>query len=279
MGLLGDNEELKSHWSALSPAGKSVYGFSFVLSALGIASLADSIFALRGFIKTGIEWYRSVTGPINEFISTVFIELTREQFDLAMLCIVTLIVLVRAFTASTAAANKETADYYANPRNLKPDPINGGGYRFEYVGEHLKVFKYGDSSPITLPTTLIGVIYFSLVPIAYLVITSLTIYLSKKHQTNLSPWLVLLLWISVPVVLHLWCLWMGKKRMEHQERFRSLDLPLRERAKSLQLLDVLFGLPHITLFYRFAANYTLLVYFFVFVVAAISEGLTRPFAP
>ncbi len=87
MPLQEDWNELKKTWSKLSHLGKIISVVSFVITCTSVASLADSIFEFRGFILTGIEFYRSILDYL-QVIGLVISGPKRDVF-VAMLLIIT----------------------------------------------------------------------------------------------------------------------------------------------------------------------------------------------
>lgn len=73
MAIHDDWEELKGLWGKCSAPTRIFLLVSFVVSCLSIASLADHVFAFKGFILAGIEFYRI---PINYLI-----EVVKEKID------------------------------------------------------------------------------------------------------------------------------------------------------------------------------------------------------
>ena len=83
MAIRDDWVGLIASWGKLSPILKIVAVVLFVMSALSIASLADSVFALKGFIAAAINFYRTVASPIVAFLESLFrIHLEQQLFDL-----------------------------------------------------------------------------------------------------------------------------------------------------------------------------------------------------
>ncbi len=97
MAIQGDFNALRNSWSELSLVGKLFFGGSFLISASAIASVADFIFKLRGFISHGIEFYRSTTAPAVEILKGwTGIELEQYQADLCVFFTLALGSYVRA---------------------------------------------------------------------------------------------------------------------------------------------------------------------------------------
>lgn len=83
MTIKDDWAELIAGWKKLSPIGKLIGVVLFAMSVLSIASLADSVFALRGFIESAIDFYRALTSPIAAFLSKLLrFRIEQELFDL-----------------------------------------------------------------------------------------------------------------------------------------------------------------------------------------------------
>ncbi|MDG1751930.1 MAG: hypothetical protein P8I03_09760 [Thalassotalea sp.] len=72
MGIAEDFYGMKYQWSKLSISTKIFFIFSFSLTVLSIGSLADSIFAFKGFIVDAIVFYDSAIDPIWKFLSELF---------------------------------------------------------------------------------------------------------------------------------------------------------------------------------------------------------------
>ena len=63
-----DIKLLKSAWGNVSIISKALTIISLLMSFMSIASLADNIFQFKGFIVTGIEFYRVIISKIFLFI-------------------------------------------------------------------------------------------------------------------------------------------------------------------------------------------------------------------
>jgi hypothetical protein len=74
------------------------------MSVLSIASLADSIFALKGFIAAAIDFYRVVVSPIVAFFEILFrIHIKQQLFDL-----VAAVILINSTTGKAIYAEIQT---------------------------------------------------------------------------------------------------------------------------------------------------------------------------
>lgn len=80
MSLKDDFEKLKEKWAALTLGWKIILSIMMISQALSIASIGDSVFAFKGFIVQGIEFYHWVTDPIVAMLPKL-ISLTRKEFD------------------------------------------------------------------------------------------------------------------------------------------------------------------------------------------------------
>ncbi len=101
MTIKEDWAQLIAGWKKLSPIGKLVGAVLFVMSALSIASLADSVFALKGFIAVAIGFYHTFAIPIAAFLSGLLrFNIEQELFDL-------IVAAILINTATTKAAFAE----------------------------------------------------------------------------------------------------------------------------------------------------------------------------
>jgi len=86
MSVKDDYDELKRVWSALEPLTKVLLAVAFASSVLSLASLADNVFALKGFLSNTIDFYRNFTKPIANFLSlSVKRELSELDVDAIVL--------------------------------------------------------------------------------------------------------------------------------------------------------------------------------------------------
>ncbi len=78
MNLYKEIDDLIVLWKKRSTSGKAFLIFAFSLSIMSIGSLADTVFAFKGFIVEGLRFYREVTEPIRQIASS-FLELKVTQ--------------------------------------------------------------------------------------------------------------------------------------------------------------------------------------------------------
>ena len=81
MGIVEDFESLKSKWSSLSLLTKVIFSLLLVLSFLSIASLADHVFKLRGFIVEGLNFWSAFTAYFVDLLAVVNISIQPWQID------------------------------------------------------------------------------------------------------------------------------------------------------------------------------------------------------
>jgi len=82
MGIRDDLNDLKKSWSSFSPLTKVFFGATFLTSSLSLASIADSVFQLRGFISTAIDFYRSLVEPLRALVAEYLrLEFVQVQVD------------------------------------------------------------------------------------------------------------------------------------------------------------------------------------------------------
>lgn len=82
MGMRGDFNDLKEAWSSFSLLTKIFLAGSFLTSSLSLASIADSVFKLRGFIEMAIAFYHSLVEPLTALIAEyIGLDLVQGQVD------------------------------------------------------------------------------------------------------------------------------------------------------------------------------------------------------
>jgi hypothetical protein len=81
LGIAEDFEGLKSKWSSFSILTKASFLASLILSCLSIASLADHIFKLKGFILEGVRFWSIITNHFVDFFSFLNITVHSWQID------------------------------------------------------------------------------------------------------------------------------------------------------------------------------------------------------
>lgn len=72
MDIYKEITDLKEMWAGRSLVGKALLLFAFTLSVISVGSLADTVFAFKGFIVLGFDFYRELTEPIRRYISKIF---------------------------------------------------------------------------------------------------------------------------------------------------------------------------------------------------------------
>ncbi|MBO3697783.1 hypothetical protein [Roseivirga sp. E12] len=98
MSLLGDLNELKREWKSSSTTKKAFIILSFFLTTNSVASLSDILINWKGFIKDGIEFYRSnVSLPISDFIDRFGIVIHDQTVDVLIIILLTLNTLIRVY--------------------------------------------------------------------------------------------------------------------------------------------------------------------------------------
>ena len=86
MGIKDDFEGLTQTWKTLSAPIKVFLAANFLVSSLSIASISDSIFKFKGFIKAAVEFYQLCTGMVLGFLTKyVYIDLVQVQIDVIIL--------------------------------------------------------------------------------------------------------------------------------------------------------------------------------------------------
>ncbi|MCR9252397.1 MAG: hypothetical protein NXI20_18375, partial [bacterium] len=86
MGLLGDIEEAKKHWKQSTKLYKLIVIFSIILATSSLTSIADIVFKWKGFILTGILFFRTyVSHPIRQLFSFLGLHFSDIQTDVLIL--------------------------------------------------------------------------------------------------------------------------------------------------------------------------------------------------
>ena len=76
-------DEIKKYWKESPIWAKVVWVLSVFFASSSIASLSDLVFAWKGFILDGIEFYRAIISPIKDYFGNLLgIQIKREQADL-----------------------------------------------------------------------------------------------------------------------------------------------------------------------------------------------------
>ncbi|HAS8483992.1 TPA: hypothetical protein I7753_21265 [Vibrio vulnificus] len=89
MGIAEDFESLKTNWSSLSGTSKVLFLASACFSFLSIASLADNIYKMKGFLAETIEFWRWICSYVIEITKYLGLSLEQWQMDYwAIICIV-----------------------------------------------------------------------------------------------------------------------------------------------------------------------------------------------
>lgn len=98
MGRREDINGLKSVWKDLSLLSKVIFGTLLVSQFLTVASIADQVIKLRGFIVTAIERYQLATEPVRVWlIEHVGVILTRAEYDSLILGVLMVAAVHRAW--------------------------------------------------------------------------------------------------------------------------------------------------------------------------------------
>lgn len=86
MGIKEDYDTLKKIWPELSPPIKLISAILFLINLGAIASLAETVADLRGFIVTAVHFYRMLTSLITQVWSAP--QITIDAFSVLLLLIV-----------------------------------------------------------------------------------------------------------------------------------------------------------------------------------------------
>jgi hypothetical protein len=81
LGIAEDFEGLRSRWSSLSSCTKLIFSASMVLSFLSIASLADHVYKLKGFMNEAVILWSSVTKFFVDVLAIFDLEVKPWQLD------------------------------------------------------------------------------------------------------------------------------------------------------------------------------------------------------
>jgi hypothetical protein len=97
MGLHGDIKEIRKAWPELPAPFRLFLAINFFISCLSVASLADSIYALKGFVKNAINIYHEFLSPVLEFIISNFgMEVSQTKADSMLLVTLIAMSLIRS---------------------------------------------------------------------------------------------------------------------------------------------------------------------------------------
>ena len=95
MGL-DDPEKFKELWSSRSGAGKVILCVSFICSMFAFGSIADTVFAFKGFVANGISFYRGIMAPVSEWFGQLLgIHILQDLVDLAAITTLTSFTIFR----------------------------------------------------------------------------------------------------------------------------------------------------------------------------------------
>ena len=76
-------DEIIKYWKKSPFLAKVIWVVSVILASSSIASLSETVFAWKGFILDGVEFYRELLEPLKILLSSVFqADVTGEQADL-----------------------------------------------------------------------------------------------------------------------------------------------------------------------------------------------------
>jgi hypothetical protein len=90
MDIIEEAKDFKNLWVKRTPTGKIILVVAFSLSAISIGSLADTVFAFKGFIVEAIDFYRSVSEPVRKYLSDILnIKISRLTQDALTMLIFT----------------------------------------------------------------------------------------------------------------------------------------------------------------------------------------------
>lgn len=82
MSLQDDFEKLLELWKSRSLIGKCLLCIAFGSSVLSVGSIADNVYAFKGFLINALHFYRSITEPAREIINSIInITISAEYFD------------------------------------------------------------------------------------------------------------------------------------------------------------------------------------------------------
>lgn len=88
MGLLGDLEEGKDWWGKASFSGRCLIAVITFLSISSITSISDKVFQWKGFISTGLDFYREfITGPLVDLLTYIGLNLRQDYIDIYVLIV------------------------------------------------------------------------------------------------------------------------------------------------------------------------------------------------
>ncbi|WP_299022514.1 hypothetical protein [uncultured Photobacterium sp.] len=89
MGIAEDVESLRGNWSSLSKTSKVMFFSSLALSFLSIASLADGVHKMKGFVAEAIHFWHWIGGYAAETALLLDIKIEQWQLDYwAVICLV-----------------------------------------------------------------------------------------------------------------------------------------------------------------------------------------------
>ena len=82
MGIKADIDEVMMLWNKASPLMKVFLGISLFLTVSSVASLSNAVFAWKGFILDGIEFYRNWIGaPISKITKYIGFKWNKQEID------------------------------------------------------------------------------------------------------------------------------------------------------------------------------------------------------
>jgi len=91
VGLAEDFDSLKRQWSSLSSLTKVGFTLSLILSFLSVASLADSLYKMKGFIAEGIRVWQILGKFATDFLGSLGLIVEQWQLDFISLALLVLV--------------------------------------------------------------------------------------------------------------------------------------------------------------------------------------------
>ena len=304
MGLISDKQEILEAWQSLTVPERIFYSTVFAVAVLSFTQIADSIYSFRGFMSHLVNWYYELTEPIRQILlKYIPFNFNRKEFDLIVLYTLLASSLTRSWWIVRQSLVKKSKNMIAdvkvglekyNQEDIFEDVIIGGlevktqtkSYiDFDFVARMVEERQKSVERSIDIGLAA----HIFVITIVF----SLVVYLHYRMRLDVGlvmhPFVEATLWICVPLFLFLWA-----KRLDGQGqkelaltnsavqtlKERKYKPSLKEYDHILPMLRNKFILQH---FHRFKVRYfkftsysILAIYFFTAVIAAVSEGFTRP---
>nr|ABE73745.1 putative cytochrome/quinol oxidase [Parazoarcus communis] len=108
MDIIEEVKDFKKIWANRTPTGKIILAVSFVLSAISIGSLADTVFAFKGFIVEAINFYQHISEPARQYLSDLLgVNISRFSQDS-----LTMLILTIGAQSRIDDSNKKTRSWF-----------------------------------------------------------------------------------------------------------------------------------------------------------------------